>query len=365
MVTLPTQPGLLQVAVGLGDVGGAAHLGRLVARTLAAYAAENALPFEIFDLGKTDPGLAGIPRRSFGGDRLALARAVAARQLSRKRPRLIVFDHLGPARIQALLPRALRSPHALFALGIEVWRPLSWQRRRALATAERVFAISGATLAGARPFLPEGTNATVLHPALEESEITGAPDLALLARAGTGFVLTVGRIDRDRKGHDELLAALPLLRERIPGAQMVIAGGGGDQPRLEALARGLGVADAVLFTGQVSDATLAALYERCGLFAMPSRVEGFGLVFLEAMRAGKPCVALEGTAPAEIVVHRETGLLVPDSEPATLAGALERLLSNPEESARLGESGRRRYLEQFTAAAFAARLRPHLDALLP
>lgn len=357
--------GLLHVAVGLGDVGGAAHLGRLVARTLAAYAAEKSLPFEVFDLGKNDSGLPGIPRTAFGGDRFALARAVAARQLSQARPRLIVFDHLGPARIQALLPRALRSPHVLFALGIEVWRPLSWQRRRTLATAERVFAISEATLAGARPFLPTETNATVLHPALEESEVTGAPDLTLLARAGTGFILTAGRIDLDRKGHDELLAGLPGLRERLPEAHLVIAGGGSDQPRLEARARDLGVADAVLFTGHVSGATLAALYERCSVFTMPSRVEGFGLVFLEAMRAAKPCVALEGTAPAEIVVPGETGLLVPDAEPVTLAGALARLLRDPSESARLGEAGRRRYLEQFTTEAFATRLRPHLDELLP
>ncbi len=356
--------GIVQVAIGLGDVGGSAHLGRLVARTLAAYAEEKALPFEVLDLGRDDPRLPGIARTGFHGDRLALARAVAARQLTRRRPRLIVFDHLGPARIQALLPKALRSPHALFVLGIEVWRPLSWQRRRSLAAASRVFAISGATLDGARRFLPAKAKVAVVHPALEESSMSGEADAALLARAGAGFVLTVGRLGTDRKGYDELLAALPALRELAPNARLVVAGGGSDQPRLEALARDLGVAGAVLFTGQISDATLAALYERAAVFTLPSRVEGFGLVFVEAMRAGKPCVALAGTAPAEIVVDGETGLLASDAAPASLASALARLLGDPDEAARLGEAGRARYLAEFTAEAFAARLRPHLDALL-
>jgi len=364
MVTLPTQPGLLQVAVGLGDVGGAAHLGRLVARTLAAYAAENALPFEVFDLGKNDPGLPGIPRTAFAGDRLALTRALVSRQLPRDRPRLVVFDHLGPARIQALLPRALRSPHALFALGIEVWRPLSWQRRRALATAGRVFAISGATVEGARPFLPLATNLAVVHPSIEDAKAEGIVDNALLNRCGVGFALVVGRIERDRKGHDDLLAAMGVLSQAMPEGRLVVAGDGGDRDRLERIARDSDLDSTITFTGIVSEATLRELYARCSVFVMPSRGEGFGLVFVEAMRAGKPCVALEGTAPAEIVVHGETGLLVPDAQPATLAAALASLLANPAEAARLGAAGRNRYLEQFTAEAFATRLRPHLDALL-
>ncbi|HNZ96407.1 MAG TPA: glycosyltransferase [Thermoanaerobaculia bacterium] len=357
--------GIVQVAVGLGDVGGSAHLGRLVARTLAAYAAEKTLPFEVLDLGRDDPRLPGIARTGFAGDRLALARAVAARQLARSRPRLIVFDHLGPARIQALLPRSLRSPHALFALGIEVWRPLSWQRRRTLASAARVFAISEATLDGARRFLPATAKVAVVHPALEDGSLADEADGSLLARAGTGFALVVGRLVRDRKGHDELLAAMAELRRTRPEARLVVAGDGPDRVRLERLAQETGLGEAVLFTGLVSEATLRELYARCALFVMPSRGEGFGLVFVEAMRAGKPCVALVGTAPAEIVVHGETGLLTPDEAPATLAAALARLLGDPEAAARLGAAGRARYLAEFTAEAFAARLRPHLDSLLP
>lgn len=356
--------GIVQVAIGLGDVGGTAHLGRLVARTLAAYAAEKALPFEVLDLGRADPRLAGIARTGFHGDRLALARAVAARQLARRRPRLLFFDHLGPSRIQTLLPSLFRAPYVVFIHGIEVWKPLDSQRRRALAGAVRVLTNSETTARQAAPYLPERVKPLPVHLALEPAADAGEADSALLAHAGAGFVLTVGRLGSDRKGYDELLAALPALRALAPDARLVVAGGGSDQPRLAALARDLGVAGAVLFTGQLSAATLAALYERAAVFTLPSLVEGFGLVFVEAMRAGKPCVALAGTAPAEIVVDGETGLHAADAEPATLASALAWLLANPDEAARLGEAGRARYLAEFTAEAFAARLWPHLDALL-
>ena len=95
----------------------------------------------------------------------------------------------------------------------------------------------------------------------------------------------------------------PLLAAR-PGARLVVAGDGDDRPRLEARAAALGLGGAVLFTGFVSEATLAELYRRAAVFVMPSLGEGFGLVYLEAMRAGKPCVAARGSAAEEVVERR-------------------------------------------------------------
>ena len=355
--------GIVQVAVGLAELGGAAHLGRLLARALADYATARGLSFEVLDLGGGDPDLPGIARRAFVGDRSAFARAVALRQV-RDRPRLVLFDHLGPARVQALLPSALRARYGVVVLGIEVWRPLEWQRRRALKLAERVLAISETTLAQARPFLPAGVETAVVHPALEDPGTRGAADELLLHRCGDGFVLVVGRLDRDPKGHDALFAALAHLRAKVPTARLVVAGGGSDQRRLERLAVEVGVGEGVLFTGAVSAATLAELYARCAVFCMPATTEGFGLVFVEAMKAGKPCIALAGTAPAEIVVDGETGLLLADASPEALASSLAWLLASPARARRLGAGGRLRYEREFTAAAFAGRLRPHLDAML-
>ena len=129
------------------------------------------------------------------------------------------------------------------------------------------------------------------------------------------------------------------------------------------LFRSLGVARRVLFTGYVNDATLHQLYRRCTVFAMPSHGEGFGFVYLEAMRVGKPCIALADSSAAEIIVDAETGLLVERGvEP--LAAALSALLGDPARAAALGAAGLRRWEERFRPSRFANELRPLLDELL-
>ncbi|KAB2950900.1 MAG: glycosyltransferase family 4 protein, partial [Thermoanaerobaculia bacterium] len=286
-------------------------------------------------------------------------------QLAGRRRRVFVYDHPGPARAQGLLPSALRSRYAVAVLGIDVWRPLAGTRGRALRGAAPVIAISHATLERARPHLPEGCEVTVVHPGLDLPLAGGAPDRALLEAAGAGFVLIVGRLSgRERyKGHDELLEAWPALLELVPSARLLVAGEGDDRARLEARAAELGIGEAVRFAGGVDAATLAALYRRAALFAMPSRDEGFGLAFLEAMAAARPCLALTHTAPAEIVVDGETGLLVPRGARPALVAALAGLLSDPERARRLGEAGRARWEREFTFEAFERRLRPVLERL--
>ena len=87
---------------------------------------------------------------------------------------------------------------------------------------------------------------------------------------------------------------------------------------------------------------------------MPSRDEGFGLVFLEAMRAGKPCIGARGAA-AEIIQHGVTGLIVDPDEPDELAAAVVRLFDEPDTCRRFGAAGRERFLSTFTDACFQAR----------
>src|SRR5262249_19115378 len=213
-----------------------------------------------------------------------------------------------PARCQALLPRLLRGPHLVFLNGIEVWRPLSWDRRRALEAARVRLAISEHTRRRAQEFSPSLPPVDVLPLALEDRPPWGRVDRALEERCGEGFVLMVGRMAASEryKGHDQMLEALT----RLPAARLVVAGDGDDRPRLEGRARELGLGGRGVFTGFVEEATLRELYARCALFAMPSRDEGFGLAYLEAMRAARPCVAARGCAAEEIVADGETGSLV-------------------------------------------------------
>jgi phosphatidyl-myo-inositol dimannoside synthase len=358
-VSAPRRRDLVLVSAGLEpEGGGRAAAGRLLADACAAFARQHGIGFRVLALRGEGP--AGTPSRGFAGRPLALAGAAWRGQL-RRRNEAYVFDLLGPARLQAVLPAPLRAPYLLVLLGIEAWRRLSWDRARAVRGAAAVLAISRHTLERARPFCPGLERARVVPLALADRAPAGPVDRALVARLGEGYVLIVGRMDpRERyKGHDELLAALAA----VPGARLVVAGEGEDRPRLEALAAALGLGERVTFTGFVGEATLAELYRRCAVFAMPSRGEGFGLVYLEAMRAGKPCIAARGGAAEEVVVDGETGLLVAADDTAELAAALARLLAAPDPAQRLGEAGRRRFLRDFTAERFRERLAPHLDLL--
>jgi glycosyltransferase involved in cell wall biosynthesis len=153
------------------------------------------------------------------------------------------------------------------------------------------------------------------------------------------------------KGHDVLIDAWPLVEARHPGARLVIAGDGDDRTRLEQKARALGV-DGITFTGPVDAATRAALYRDAAFFVMPSTGEGFGLVYLEAMRAGLACIGGPG-APAEIIRHGVTGLIV---EPGAVARAVIELFGDPAACATMGQAGAARVQEHFTSDAFGRRL---------
>jgi phosphatidylinositol alpha-1,6-mannosyltransferase len=291
----------------------------------------------------------------YGKARFALR--LAARQLAGHRA--FVFDLLGLARVESYLPRAARAPYLVPMYGIDVWQPLSWDRKRALREATVRFAISRYTLTRARSCCDDLAGTEVVPLTLEERAPDGVADAALVARAGEGWLLIVGRMAEGYKGHDELLAALVSL----PRARLVVVGEGDDRARLEAKAVSLGLEERVTFTGFVSEATLAELYARCAAFVMPSRGEGFGLVYLEAMRAGKPVIAAKGGAAEEIVVDGATGLLVDPDDRAALAGAVAELLDDPERARAMGKAGRERYLAEFGYETFYRRMEPLLERL--
>jgi phosphatidylinositol alpha-1,6-mannosyltransferase len=358
-----TQRDLVFVSAGLGlEGGGRAAAGRLLAGACAAFARERGIGFRVLSLD--GDGTPELPCRSFNGNQRALAFATWSLQLRERRAALI-FDFLGPSRVQAYLPLGRCAPYLVALHGIEVWQSLGWDRRRALARATVRLAFSDYTVERARPFCPDLNGAAVISLALEERQPAGEADAALLDRLGRGFLLIAGRMASGEryKGHDQVLEALPRLRASNPGVRLVVAGDGDDRARLEAKAASLGLGDAVTFTGFLSEATLAELYRRCAAFVMPSRGEGFGLVYLEAMRAGKPILAARGSAAQGIVQDGATGMLVDPDDREELAAALAGLLDDSESARRMGEAGRARWQREFGAERFRERLEPLLERL--
>jgi glycosyltransferase involved in cell wall biosynthesis len=198
----------------------------------------------------------------------------------------------------------------LVAHGIEVWRPFSFAERIGLGGAKRIFCVSEFTrreLLRRRP-LPPG-RAVVLSNALDP-RIEIAPGSPL--SACPPVILSVSRLSsEDRyKGLDHLIAAMPAIREAEPGACLRIAGHGDDSRRLQEIALKSGLLNgAVKFLGFLEDKALAAEMSACRLFALPSRDEGFGLVFLEAMAHGRPCLGANAGGTPEVIAG-DTGVLV-------------------------------------------------------
>jgi glycosyltransferase involved in cell wall biosynthesis len=164
-------------------------------------------------------------------------------------------------------------------------------------------------------------------------------------------LLAVGRLGR-YKGFDVLVRALA----NVPDASLLLVGDGECARELRAQASAEGVEQRIAFAGGIDDATLAGAYAAANVFVLPSldRGEAFGLVLLEAMRAGLPVVAsaIRGSGVGEVVIDGETGLLVEPGAPDALAAAIERV-GDPALRARLGAAGHRRWMQRFTLAESA------------
>ncbi|MDD2765442.1 MAG: glycosyltransferase family 4 protein [Opitutaceae bacterium] len=222
----------------------------------------------------------------------------------------MVCGHIGQLPVAWLAQRLYpRLQYFLVAHGIEVWRPYTCLERIALRGVRRILCVSEYTRGEVqrRTGLPEAQFAVVPN-ALD-------PDFADRPEDGTAggepVILTVARLDAAEayKGVDHLIAAMPAVRQAVPAARLRIVGTGNDLPRLHELADRLGVAGAVEFAGLVDEETLRDAYRACTLFALPSRKEGFGLVFLEAMAHGKPCLGARAGATPEII-DDTSGVLV-------------------------------------------------------
>ena len=166
---------------------------------------------------------------------------------------------------------------------------------------------------------------------------------------GKFIVLCVCRF-YPRKRLPVLLSAACRLRARIPGLEVRLVGGGPETARLKAIAREKRLDGSVTWLGNVSQSELAREYNRCHVFCMASVQESFGIVFLEAMAAGKPIVASRVASVPEVVKY---GVLVePDSDEA-LAEGIERLYKDPALRAALVDESRC-WVEQFDGPLVAA-----------
>ncbi len=272
-----------------------------------------------------------------------------------RRTDVLVCGHLHQlpiARLAKFLNPRLR--YYLVAHGIEVWRPYSLLERRALLGAHRILCISEYTRRQMLRFFPglPAERLLVVPNTLDPYFAPALNDQLSQAPFATPRILTVSRLSATDtyKGVDTLIEAMPLVRRDFPMARLRVVGQGDDLPRLTALVQRLGVGFAVDFTGPLSDEALRAEYAVCDLFALPSRKEGFGLVFLEAMTYGKACLGARAGGTPEVITEAP-GQLVEYGNIPDLAAAVADLVRHPRDSEVV-----RRHADSFAFPAFTRRL---------
>jgi teichuronic acid biosynthesis glycosyltransferase TuaC len=172
-------------------------------------------------------------------------------------------------------------------------------------------------------------------------------------------ILSVGNLI-PIKGHELLLRAFSGIQERLPSisspVSLEIIGDGPERPRLQQLAQEYGMAAKVHFRGRQSRREVAEAMRRATVFALSSRYEGLGCVYLEAMSSGKPVVACQGQGIEEVIRPAVNGCLIASDDREGLTDTLVALLQQPELRRKIGEAARLTILQGLTLEQQAARL---------
>jgi glycosyltransferase involved in cell wall biosynthesis len=188
----------------------------------------------------------------------------------------------------------------------------------------------------AAPVLRRARRVEVVEPGIDlerfRPECVRPEDVATLRDGAPLVIGSVGRLSR-QKGHDVLIEAMPAVLAAHPGARVIIAGEGPERAALERRARELNVSHAVRLPGYVSDPR--SVYAALDIFVAPSRHEGFGIVFQEAMAMGVPVVGTRVVGSRDAVRDGSTGLLVAPEDPGALASGILALAGDAELRARL------------------------------
>ena len=248
----------------------------------------------------------------------------------RDRPDLIFCGHVNFSPIARWLKRIAGIPFIAIGHGLDVWNIRRGGVRHAVSVADRALAVSQFTadsmtkVFGLRPD-QIGLLPNTFDP---ETFVPGPKPHYLLKRfrlsSEQPVILTVTRLagEEQYKGYDQVLRALPAVRHAVPRVHYILGGKGTDKPRIEALIRDLRLDDAVTLAGYIPDHELCGFYNLCDVFAMPSKAEGFGIVFLEALACGKPVIAGNKDGSVDALMNGKLGVLIDPDNVAEIAETL-------------------------------------------
>lgn len=329
---------------------GIGRVARLMARALADRAkAEGYRCIGVTLSGSREQSLDWSWVKTCQGRRIEYVARVQAAGL---RADWVFYDSLSMARAHFVGPARTR-PALAWMHGIDAWENARPVHLRVARSVDVLITNSEFTR----------RRASALHDGLERACVcwlgteTDEPAPERTRSHDTGQnVLLLARIDLDSyKGHKELIEIWPTVTDRAPGARLIIAGDGPGLDAVKNLVMRSPVSPQIEVLGYIQEAEIPKLWSQAAVFAMPSRGEGFGLVYIEAMRHGIPVIASRQDAGQEINADGETGFNVDLDQPRDLVEALVTLLTNRANARDMGIAGQERWQRHFTWSAFQAR----------
>ncbi len=260
-----------------------------------------------------------------------------------QKPDLVITTHLNFTVAAYWLKRLMGIPYITIAHGVEAWNITNLKRQKALQYADKILAVSNYTrerLLTEQDLDP--SKVTLLPNTFNCDRFTIKPKPTYLLdkyqlTPDQPVILTVNRLSsrESYRGYDRIIEALPYIRQHIPNVHYMIVGKGDDRDRLEKSIIQQNLQDAVTLAGFISDAELPAYYQLCDLFAMPSKLEGFGIVYLEALASGKPVLGGNQDGARDALGQGELGVLVNPDDVTEIGKTIVEILKRSHEHSLL------------------------------
>ncbi len=286
----------------------------------------------------------------------AFARIVGRlRELHRRDPIDLIHAHgaLPCGHAAMLLQEELKIPFAISVHGLDAFSDQQVSGRagrlcrrisqRAYRASCRVICISEQVRERVLEGMGRACRTSVVYNGVDPEQFSPGPE----AVGSAPVILSVGNLI-PIKGHDVLIRSVASLGAEYPELRLEIIGDGPERSALQGLAAKLQIAERVSFLGRQSRSRVVAAMRRCTVFALPSRYEGLGCVYLEAMSVGKPVIGCRGQGIAEVIRHGSNGFLVGPDNDRELALAIAMLLRDKSRRQALGTAARDTVLDRFT-----------------
>jgi teichuronic acid biosynthesis glycosyltransferase TuaC len=303
------------------------------------------------------PGNLGL---SSAGELLYARLLRRIRKLHSVKPIDVIHSHaaLPCGYAAALLSRQLKVPFVVTVHGLDVFNScfltgisVDWRRKasvRVYGVAQTVICVSRKVEEILKTGMPTVTRSAVVYNGVDPNLFSPNPVVHPIKFEPVDLeILIVGNLLRS-KGHELVLQALKRLESSLPQLRCRIIGEGPESSQLEELSRDLGIEPQVQFVGRQNRSEVADAMRRCSVFVLPSRNEGLGCVYLEAMSCGKPVIGCRGQGIDEVIEHGRNGWLIPTGGLEELVQGLSGLLTSLELRRRIGTAARQTIMEKFT-----------------